>query len=240
MLFILIIILVIILTVVCGSNENVWTVKDINAKKRNTKYLQKLEDLETFAEYKKNIIELTKGSILDCACGTGDTLARIDDQKELFGFDINEDSIEIAKTKSNATFKVGSVFDIPFKRKFDTVMIERTLQHFNEFDVKKIINEMKKRVKTGGIIIITEPDWTDVEYQNGNKDVKWRIKKRCQSVVSPKIGSQIKKYLPEAKMMINPLFFNSAEEFVAIFGDIYDKPEGLSGRLMVKTWSINF
>lgn len=233
------------MTAICETNKNVWTLKNKKVKKRNAEYLQKLEKIETFGEYKENIIQFVKGSILDCACGNGDTLARIEADNnqadnKLYGFDINENSIAVARTKSGAIFKVGSLFNIPFKEKFNTVMIERTLQHFNEFDIKKIINEMKKRVKSGGYLLITEPDWTDVEYVGENNDVKWRIQKRCQSVVSPKIGSQIGEYLPKARMIENPLIFNNVNEFIAIFGSIYDKPKSLSGRLMVKTWIIDF
>lgn len=100
--------------------------------------------------------------VLDIASGAGygsNLLAA--NAKEVIGVDISLQDIENSKVKyektSNLSYCVGSVLNIPFENnKFDVVVSFETLEHITEHDL--MIYEIKRVLKTDGILIISTPD----------------------------------------------------------------------------------
>ena len=116
--------------------------------------------LQLFRKYK------LKGSVLDVGCGDGNflsMLAGIDAKNKthnfmLYGFDISNKAIELAKGKEFISdLFVGDLLDrktLP-KRKFDVVVCSEVLEHIDDY--KKAFDNIAGLVKKGGKILITVP-----------------------------------------------------------------------------------
>ncbi|MBC6369020.1 bifunctional 2-polyprenyl-6-hydroxyphenol methylase/3-demethylubiquinol 3-O-methyltransferase UbiG [Algoriphagus sp. AK58] len=106
--------------------------------------------------------DFVKGKkVLDIASGEGygsNLLAKY--ALEVVGVDISQDAIDHARKKylsKNLRFQVGSVLDIPFESQvFDMVVSFETIEHIS--DHKKMIAEIKRVLKSDGLLIISTPE----------------------------------------------------------------------------------
>ncbi|MCX6707343.1 MAG: class I SAM-dependent methyltransferase [Candidatus Woesearchaeota archaeon] len=149
-----------------------------------------------------------KGSVLDVGCGDGNflsILAGIGQKKEkkgkkdrdgfrLYGFDISNKAIELAKGKEFISdLFVGDLLDrktLP-KRRFDVVVCSEVLEHVDDY--RKALDNIAGLVKKGGKTLITVPHsmryWTEhdkyamhfrryekKEFENDVKRAGFRIK----------------------------------------------------------------
>jgi ubiquinone/menaquinone biosynthesis C-methylase UbiE len=96
--------------------------------------------------------------LLDVACGNGNFLARAEKKFKTYGVDISPGAIKLARKKLKTTqLRVASANNLPFRRDtFDAVTCLGSLEHFPDMD--KALEEMKRTVKTGGIVIIHVPN----------------------------------------------------------------------------------
>lgn len=101
--------------------------------------------------------------VLDIACGEGygsNLLADI--AKSVTAVDIEQHVIERASKKytaENIQFITGSVQEIPLADSlFDMVVCYETIEHVDQHD--KVMRELKRVLKPGGIILISTPDKT--------------------------------------------------------------------------------
>ncbi len=101
--------------------------------------------------------------VLDAACGEGyGTNLLSKTAKEIIGIDNDELSIKYAKSKyssSNTNFYLGNVEDIPIKgnRVFDIIISFETIEHIDEAGQMKFMNEIKRLLKSDGMLIISSP-----------------------------------------------------------------------------------
>ncbi len=107
-------------------------------------------------------LEMAAGkNILDIACGEGYGVYLLSKKAaQVTGIDIDHATIEKARAKykaSNITFKQGSVLAIDAGNAvFDMVTCFETLEHTDEHD--KLLAELKRVLKPGGILFISTPE----------------------------------------------------------------------------------
>ncbi|MFW6128627.1 MAG: class I SAM-dependent methyltransferase [Candidatus Aminicenantaceae bacterium] len=109
-----------------------------------------------------------KPLILDLACGTGfgsEILAEIGD---VIGIDINEKSLEYAKThynKRNTKYIAGDADDINFRNKlvkFDAVVSLETIEHLKNH--YSYLHWVKKSLYPGGLLIVSFPSTLTMDW----------------------------------------------------------------------------
>lgn len=93
--------------------------------------------------------------ILDIGCGLGRFLSFF--PKKSIGIDINVDSIE--KCKQNGLQAIKSdVTKLPFENEtFDGIRCSHIIEHFLPQEVYKVLKEVARVLKPGGILIIQSP-----------------------------------------------------------------------------------
>ncbi len=111
-------------------------------------------------KFKKELIG--KKKILDIATGSGGFVHLItseyDDFTTITGIDNNTKSIEMAKryfADNRVNFENMDATSLDFaKGHFDVVSLSNSLHHFH--DIGKVINEMERVLKPGGILVFNE------------------------------------------------------------------------------------
>lgn len=94
-------------------------------------------------------------SILDIGCGEGRFIEK--DSKRIIGIDRNENSIDICLNKG-LNVQVGIVTELPFKNQsFDAVHCSHVIEHLYPDEAHKLLSEMNRVLKTGGIFCIRTP-----------------------------------------------------------------------------------
>ncbi len=122
----------------------------------------------------KKLLELSKikkgNSVLDLACGTGlvtkKILKKIGGDGDVFGIDISDSALKIAKkwvgAKKNVHFVRGDAETIQLNTKFDVITCQFALFFFpNE---QKVLRNMKKLLKKNGTIAMTVHGKNNVPY----------------------------------------------------------------------------
>ncbi len=109
--------------------------------------------------FAKNLVKEKK--VLDAACGEGYGSNLLSEYAvNVTGLDIDNSSIEHAKNKykqRNLSFIEGSCSQLPFEDdSFDVVVSFETLEHLSE--QKQMLEEFKRVLNKGGILIISTPD----------------------------------------------------------------------------------
>ncbi len=97
------------------------------------------------------------GKVLDIGCGAGYIIFRLDKHfDELYGIDMSEKSIALAKTLSRANFQVANAEKLPFSdAMFDCVVSTDAFEHIP--DDKAAVKEVKRVLKPGGTFAIYVP-----------------------------------------------------------------------------------
>ena len=109
--------------------------------------------LEKFCE------ELTPGArVLDLGCGPGvDTKKLSHRHFELYGFDLSQELLEIAKKQTpSANFLQGSMLEsLPYEDSyFDGIFAKASLLHIPKEKIDFVLNEIERVLKANGIIHI--------------------------------------------------------------------------------------
>jgi len=136
------------------------------------------DDLDVRFFILKKLSEEVDMKILDIGCQTGTVLKLLNQRNTLFGVDINEDYINLAKKYNrNCTFSCTSMTSLPYKdESFDLVTMFNVLPGW-DFDVKrdeknmrlKAIQEAYRVLKPSGKLFITTPNGNSIDYLGKNK-----------------------------------------------------------------------
>ena len=116
-------------------------------------------------------------NILEVGCACGSTLLKLKEiykDCNLYGFDINKESTDIAKCIDNANIKCVDIEsdDILFEEnKFDLVILLDVLEHLR--DPWKLMKKIKKALKKEGQIIISLPNIMHISIVNDLVQGKW-------------------------------------------------------------------
>lgn len=95
--------------------------------------------------------------VLDIGCGAGYIIFRLDQHfDELFGIDMSEKSIALARTLSRANFQVANAEKLPFADSmFDCVISTDAFEHIP--NDKAAATEVKRVLKKDGVFVIYVP-----------------------------------------------------------------------------------
>ncbi len=110
-----------------------------------------------------NLIKIKENSkILDIGCGTGNLLKILEDENknlEIYGIDISEKMLEIAKTKLKISkLSIQSAENIDFKdNSFDLVFSTEAFHHYSDYNL--IMNNIKRVLKKHGRLIVMDVDF---------------------------------------------------------------------------------
>jgi SAM-dependent methyltransferase len=109
----------------------------------------------------------TASRLLDCGCGPGSIscdFAKIVVSGNVQGIDREQSQIDLARAHAaaqgltNATFLVGSIYDLPFPdSSFDIVFAHAIFEHIS--DPEQALAEMLRVLEPGGLVAIRSPDW---------------------------------------------------------------------------------
>ena len=107
--------------------------------------------------------------IADAGCGSGNTIYHFHGQaKSIVGLDYNEKSLEFIKGKlkekgiTNASVHHHDLLTPPPEKllsSFDKIILNEVIEHFDEKDVHKIIDNLNSMLKPGGEILVTTPNY---------------------------------------------------------------------------------
>jgi ubiquinone/menaquinone biosynthesis C-methylase UbiE len=143
----------------CEKKVN-WNWDKFEFNNSNTNWFLK-RVRESFAQYVK-----PNSKILEIGCGTGNILTYISKEKncDCYGIDISSDSEEVIKyfEKNRGTkihFMIGDGFNVPYPDNyFDVVYSEGVIEHFNNQEIIKMVDEHVRVCRPDGIIIISVPN----------------------------------------------------------------------------------
>lgn len=133
--------------------------------------LQKAFSFEKLDMYQKNhfrryefaIGNITKGDICgDFACGTGYGSVMISDKAaKVIAADLDNVVITAIKEryrgKKNITFLNENLLNLKYENLFDTILSFETIEHFEEFHIKKLLKIFAVSLKEGGKLIFSTP-----------------------------------------------------------------------------------
>lgn len=92
--------------------------------------------------------------VLDIACGIGDFCTN---GSNIIGIDHNRKSLEKAK-KRGCKVIFGDVLKLPFKaNNFDGIFCAHLIEHFDPAGARKLLIEMNRVLKKGGILLLQTP-----------------------------------------------------------------------------------
>ena len=117
-------------------NKEFW---DKYADENETRYN------EEFAKYTRDLAtSLHCTSVLEIGCGTGIDLRLFPDTFQIYGIDLNDNALDIAKKKlSIADFKKGTITDLPFEdSSIDFVFTHQLLNYLDDDTLEKGVAEM--------------------------------------------------------------------------------------------------
>ena len=105
--------------------------------------------------------------VLDCGCGPGSVtcdFARIVPSGHVTGLDREVSQIERARSHAvslgltNATFEVGSIYELPFAHaSFDVVFAHAIFEHLSAPDAA--LAEVRRVLAPAGLLALRSPDW---------------------------------------------------------------------------------
>ena len=105
--------------------------------------------------------------ILDAGCGPGAMLPTLSKYGDVIGVDMSEDALKYAKKRGKVL--KGNIMDLKFKNgTFDLVVCMDVLYHTWVSDESKALNEFRRVLKKGGILLIREPAYN---WMRGQEDV---------------------------------------------------------------------
>ena len=123
----------------------------------------------------KLVMEETPNTMLDLGCGTGYLIKEIKKQLDCkaCGLDISEEMLKEAKKNiSDCDYKLGDSENIPWEdNSFDLVLCSASFHHYPH--PEKVLDEIKRVLKTNGVLILGDPTMPIVLRQIFNLFIKY-------------------------------------------------------------------
>ncbi len=96
--------------------------------------------------------------ILDCGCGSG-ILAYLLSRKakSISGVDIRKECVDFCNNKIDGKFEQGDLKDLNLNKIFDVVICSDVIEHFYPEDREKVLKNLDRHVKEGGILLLAFP-----------------------------------------------------------------------------------
>ena len=145
-----------------------------------------------------DLLEVNKGDlVLEIGFGTGYNLIElaklVGDNGKVYGIDLTPEMIEISErrlNKNNLGKRVklvrGSALKLPFsKNSFNIVYISNVLELFSDKDIKKVLKEIKRVLKTNSKVCVIDVAKTGYENSKSLKLYLWFNKKFPSYTSSP-------------------------------------------------------
>ncbi len=129
-------------------------------KEKLYKFLQKFN-----LNFKRNTIASEAGiniSLLDYGCGAGSFLEFMEPEYTTFGFELDQDALQIAKSKAKKTTFINSI-DAIEDGSLDLITLWHVLEHIENRD--EIISKFHAKLKQHGLLIIAVPNHTSYDAQ---------------------------------------------------------------------------
>jgi len=112
---------------------------------------------EEFSKYVRDLANSLPGvqSVLEIGCGTGIDLRLFSDSFQLFGIDLNEHALKIAKEKlSSVNFQKGDITKLPFEDSTMDFVFTHGLMNYLEDDIlEKGLQRCLEYLKNGLCIV---------------------------------------------------------------------------------------
>ncbi len=138
-------------------------------------------------------LQLTsKTKVLDISCGTGELLKRLHGKAQLYGVDLSEDMLAVARTKlpKEVTLLKADVHHLPFRDNFfDYAMTTEAFHHY--YDQPSALKEMTRVTKNGGKVIVADINFF-------LKPLHWLFQKIEPGCVKVNSKKEMKKLFEEA------------------------------------------
>jgi ubiquinone/menaquinone biosynthesis C-methylase UbiE len=155
--------------------------RDVDAQPRREDFGAYLERFALTMAAEKSashaLLEPERGQrLLDVGCGRGDDVRalapRVGPDGSVVGIDISETLIGEARQRGTdpcVRFHQADAHAMPFAdASFDAARVERALQHVE--DPARVLAEMARVVRPGGIIVASEPDWGTLAVDAADRD----------------------------------------------------------------------
>jgi ubiquinone/menaquinone biosynthesis C-methylase UbiE len=125
--------------------------------------------------------DIAASRVLDCGCGTGRFTQLFDSLgSEVVGFDASPQMIDIARKKvPKASFQLGDIFELPFKKEFDIVVSSQVLTHLHEY--QRPLDGMLRALRPGGTIVV------DVRNLLSPRHALRALRNRAQNLLGKKL-----------------------------------------------------
>ncbi len=133
---------------------------------------------EEFAKFVRDlVVSLRCTSVLEIGCGTGIDLRLFPETFDVYGADLNETALNIAKAKSpKFNFKTSSIIDLPFENSsVDFVFTHQLLNYLEDEVLEKGISEM---YRISGKYIMNCERYDESEKQINDKSKFRNMQKR--------------------------------------------------------------
>jgi ubiquinone/menaquinone biosynthesis C-methylase UbiE len=126
-------------------------------------------------------------SVLDAGCGPGiDTTAIgkiVGAAGRVVGIDTDAEMLAAADERARAegladcvSHRLADITDLPFESEsFDVCRCERVFQHLS--DPEKALDELVRVTRSGGRILLIDPDWSTLSIDTKEVEIEWKLRK---------------------------------------------------------------
>ena len=96
--------------------------------------------------------------ILELGCGSGIVSEFLAAHGEVTGVDQSPVGIEKARSRCQGTFIVGTLPELSVPGEFDLCVLTQVIEHFNDRDQVRLLQNARRVVRAGGHLIVTTPN----------------------------------------------------------------------------------